>query len=90
MPRYRVNAPDGRELTVGTPWGNQQFVHGTFITDERFAKVYPAFFIEVPEFNETVIKQEDKPSKKKESVKQKQEKPKTEPSKKKNSLPKKK
>jgi len=44
MARYQVQAPDGIEVCVATPYGVQVFKHGIIIEDARYASVYPNFF----------------------------------------------
>ncbi|NCP97686.1 hypothetical protein GW796_05525 [archaeon] len=69
MAKYIVNAPDGKEVSVATPFGVQKFPHGSYMYDDRFHSVYPKYFIPVVEVNteyipttkdEPVIKDEPK------------------------------
>lgn len=48
---FLVNAPDRKSVAVDTPYGIQVFEHGDIIYDERYAKVYPNMFFEIPQAN---------------------------------------
>lgn len=49
MAKYLVNAPDGKQVAVATPYGVQTFAHGTYMSDDRFHSIYPKYFVPVVE-----------------------------------------
>jgi hypothetical protein len=61
MKRYFVNAPDGKDVTVSTQYGNQTFIHGAVLSNLGvLPSAHPGIFIEMPS-TEAVAEQVTEP-----------------------------